>query len=315
MSTDGLDKLKGPILGMGSPNMDAVLALHVLLSDEDAFNSLASEAQDARFDTAGWQNVLRFECLALLRWAFLRTKAVKGKPFQPEEQNSHFLCLLPGYGYALHILRRAVPFAYLGIRVTISTKQEAWEEAVRITNVLSNALGLAGRIQFSVANSESAVSEFSAAGRSIVLTGSALTLGNIKVAHPDAIIYAATGSCSVAISTDDATALSIESKKKQDGLSTSCSNHGATLVTSGFSDESWIYSIDGKSVESRARLGDFLRQRHPSIILAQRSEESTETLPQFISGYPVIPCEAGAGITVENFGSDPKGGWIGDYRL
>jgi hypothetical protein len=315
MPASGLGRLKGPLLEAGSPNPEALEALHALLFDERSFNAFANKVHDVRFMPEAWRDVFRFEALSLLRWGLLRAKNSCGRGYQASEGHTRFLCLLPGYGFALHVFRRAVPLAFLGINVTIATKPEVRASAELVVNAVGEALGITSQLKSSSATSEHEVYTSCSLGHPIILTGSVLTLNKIRTAHPSAILFAATGSCSVVLATNTATALSIESRKQLDRLPVSCSNHGVTLVASGFLAESLVLSVNGKPAKTQIQLRDALTLWHPSVVLAEQPGAELETLPHFISGYPVIQCEGGVGTTVENFGSDPLGGWIGDYRL
>ncbi len=285
--------------------------LHELLFEQDDFDALARRLPEPRMPLAMWRDVLHSELLGLFRWALIRAKEGLAEP-HGQGYGEEVLCLLPYYGFCLHAIRRAVPFALMGIPTTVSVRDDRYQEACAVIAELATLLDVQDWLQVSDQPSANLVRQFHDRAGLIVLTGKQATYTNLRNAYPDARIIGATGCCAVVMAVEEELARLIEEQRRQGRLSVSCSNHGHTVLVEALAPGAAVLAIDGARPATGSTVQEVLGQLHPSIVLAP---SSNTTLPDDLGGYSVLAWDGATSPSLDGFGRDPLGGWPGDYRL
>ena len=291
--------------------------LERLIRSAEVTAQLVDVTHDERMPSEEWNTLLRFELLLLYQWALRRQmlSAKEGRTGGISEDAEQILVLLPGYGFALHALRRAVPFAALGLRTVISVPAHLSGGARNPLLAIVKALGLEMAVVVSDEEPSKLVARSVQADSPIFLTGRKSTFERLKSQHPSARLFAATGTCSVVVSVDPNAINSFERAQDAHKLSVSCSSRGLSVVCNRISDDAVVASAWGTEVRpgNRGRLVEEIIRVHPSIVLVVE-EDLTLDIPTELAGYTVWRCtKDGVPTHRDGFGRDPIGGWRGDY--
>jgi hypothetical protein len=290
-----------------------------IIENSGRLDELAEATQDERMSPERWRMALNVELLMLLKWSTTRHLAAARGVSGPGliGGGNEVLILLPSYGYALHALRRAVPFAALGLRTVVSVPPECARYAAAPIIRLVRALGLDATLSLSDQPPPRLVADYTMSQRPIFVTGRLATWRRLRRQYPDACIYGATGTCSIVVSTDANLAKTLETTLRQHKLPTSCSNHGLTLVCDAYPEAVDAVACNGGSLTTAGTVRRIVRQiqsAHPSVILAIETGKARETIPTDIAGYQVFACDPdGIPDSLEGFARDPVCGWPGDY--
>jgi hypothetical protein len=292
-----------------------------ILEDPKELGELAKVTYDERMSPERWRAVLNLELLLLLKWSATRLlSGVRGGTRPPLiGAKREVLVLLPSYGYVLHGLRRAVPFAALGLRTIVSVPPACLRDAAPPITTLARAIGLDATLSVSDQPPPQLVAHGTRSKRPIFITGRLATWKRLRRQHPDSQIYGATGTCSIIISTDASLAEALEMTLGRRQLPTSCSNHGLTIVCDAYpqdGEEAAQGSASQATTASTSRVVRQVREAHPSIILAIEKGEAREAIPAAIAGYAVFRCDLdGSPDSLAGFARDPVCGWPGDYYV
>jgi hypothetical protein len=307
----------GQVVGVGTPDDLKLEAVEALLADAARLQEFAEQTYDPRMSLDRWRVVLTVELHLLVRWAarrYLRAARGEASPGIADASDAT-LVLLPRYGFALHVLRRAAPLAALGQQVTVSVPLETLRDAARPISAVTQALGLEARLALSDEAPQLLVAGAERSAHPIFLTGRLATFALLRRSHPKALLCGATGTCSVVISTNEELARLLEVHLRQGGLSMSCSNHGSTLVCSDYAPSGRAYSINREAnhATTPTSLAEGVRRAHPSVILAHEAPARIASVPARLEGYTVVLCDQdGIPEAREGFGRDPICGWPGD---
>lgn len=286
--------------------------LYEVLFEHTSFHEFAKTITDPRLSDEHWSSVLRHELMALFRWCLEKQDGGSHTHCRTFDYGHSVLCLLPYYGFCLHAIRRAIPFAMMGIPTTISVRQDVFKSARRLISDLAILLDLEDMIFVSSKTSESLVSTFHEKECLIVLTGKRSTYQLIREQYPNARIIAATGCCEVVICSDEEEGRVIEEYRKAEILPTSCSNHACTIFAHTIDAHSQIIAINGVRLNTVMTVGDALEKLHPSIILTPQLASS---YPSELAGYTLLACAKNSSLNHGGFAKDPIGGWPGDYKI
>ncbi|KAF0865507.1 hypothetical protein [Pseudomonas sp. LD120] len=292
--------------------LEPLVHLQELLFERDDFDALARRLPEPRMALEQWRDVLHSELLSLFRWGLIRAKEALGEQGAAQSYGEEVLCLLPYYGFCLHAIRRAAPFAMMGIPTTVSVRDDRYPEASTVIAELADVLGVQDWLQVSQASSANLVQQFQGRNGLIVLTGKQSTYTRLRNRYPAARIIAATGCCGVVLSIEEQQARLIEEQRKAHLLSVSCSNHGYTILAEALAPQAAVLAINGVRSAARRSVEEVLGQLHPSVVLAP---PSTSPLPDDLAGYSLLACENAGSASFDGFGRDPLGGWPGDYRV
>jgi hypothetical protein len=286
-----------------------------LLESAD-FATLAAQTWDPRLSPLGWEHCLRYELAMLVNWLARRTLAsYRAGAGESGSAPSSVLTLLPRYGFALHALRRSIPFAALGIPTTISVPPESQESARSTIPPLLRALELQELVTLSEAAPPKVVERAVAEGVPVFVTGRLDTWRHLTERYPDAHIIGSTGECAVVLSCDPAAAEGIVARLADRALPISCTNHQLTLITADPLQESAtvLQTAGSLSTAQPGTVADELRRAHPSVVLIP--EDRQQLLPDAsLAGYRAVQCDSfGVASTTVGFGRDPVAGWPGDH--
>lgn len=285
------------------------------LLESPEFAESAAATRDPRLSAVGWEHCLRYELAMLVNWLARRTlaqhRAVADdrNPVPPS-----VLTLLPRYGFALHALRRSIPFAALGIPTVISVSPESRTGARSTIPPLVSALGLEALVTLSDANPADVVEGAVTDQVPVFLTGQLATWRLLTERYPNAQIIGSTGECAVVLSSDPAAARNIVARLADRALPISCTNHQLTLITAGPPEESAaVVQSDGAlSTPQAGSVADELRRVHPSVVLIPEGQQLPPDVT--LAGYQAVWCDPlGVASTTAGFGRDPVAGWPGDH--
>lgn len=289
------------------------------LVDADDFSRLATATRDPRLPATGWEHCLKYELMMFANW--LARRALAGHQSGASETEDAappwVVTLLPRYGFALHALRRAIPFAALGLTTIMSVPDECQDDARTAISPLADALGLDRLLTLSTAPPATVVRHAADAGTPIFLTGRLKTWQHLTELHPDAHIVGSTGECAVVVSRDAATATDIVQRLAERALPISCTNHQLTVITDEpLTGAAHVTATTGAfSTATRSgTVADELRRVHPSVVLIPDDQPIIDD-SSFL-GYQAVHCDAlGVASSTVGFGSDPVAGWPGDHRV
>jgi hypothetical protein len=222
------------------------------------------------------------------------------------------LSLLPRNGHAIHVIRRAIPFAALGIPTKCGFHDDQREQATRVVRILAKALGLKDLLSVEPMASDQAVAAARSGEELIVVTGRSITVRRIASVATSRVI-GSTGRCTVALGSDDHELERLWEVLCSNPVPNSCTELKAAFVTEDLLDSSYVSAVGGSS--KSYRLHEILRRLHPSVVLVA-GQKLTGTIPVVVAGYRLLNCDAGGIVsTVVGFGADPVHGWPGDYLV
>ncbi|ROM22353.1 hypothetical protein BK645_22565 [Pseudomonas protegens] len=293
-------------------NLEPLAQLQELLFERDDFEALARRLPEPRMALEKWRDVLHGELLSLFRWGLIRARESLDDQGAGQGYGQEVLCLLPYYGFCLHAIRRAAPFALMGIPTTVSVRHDRYQEASAVIGELAVVLGVKDWLRVSEESSAELVRQFHGRDGLIVLTGKQSTYTSLRSRYPDAWIIAATGCCGVVLSVEEQPARVIEEQRQEHRLPVSCSNHGYTVLAEALTPQAAVLAINGARPAVSSTVQELLGQLHPSIVL---TPPSALPLPDDLGGYSLLACEESAAASLDGFGRDPLGGWPGDYRI
>ncbi|GLU31081.1 hypothetical protein WKR88_00170 [Trinickia caryophylli] len=275
-------------------DQDALAALETVLDDRAQFEKLLRATWDSRMPAATWRRMLTAELLELKAWSYRKLMACNAAP--PKLDNAgRVFSLLPGYGFALHTIRRALPFAFLGVPVTCAFSRDNVGSGARVVAGIAAALGV--KEALNAAQTDAATLLGSLPPRRIalaVVTGRRQTVANVSRILGAERVVGCTGRC----------AIEIRDGRDWEPTASSRMGRSCTIVRASFVKE-------GSRWRGRHAVWDPLvvvRRLHPSVIV-----DRTGTLVDTIGGYRCI--QPDRGLNLSGFAADPQFGWPGDYLL
>lgn len=306
----------GRVVSIGvAPCLDGSVVEQLIKSAD--FAVLATATHDSRMSALAWEHCLKYELAMLANWLARRTLAyhsseVAGAGAVP----SSVVTLLPRYGFALHALRRSIPFAALGIPTTISVAEAFRNSARQTITPLLKALGAEDLIVLAEPASVVVVERAVADGVPIYLTGRPATWRRLVEQYPAATIVGSTGECAVILSSDPVSAAEVNARLAERALPISCTNHQLTLITSGpIREDSTVVQASGPLGTARpGTVANELARVHPSVVLVPDTQDFPAAT--VLAGYRAVRCDpAGSASTTVGFGLDPVAGWPGDHNV
>lgn len=254
--------------------------------------------RDPRIDVQAWPGVLAREIALTVGWASRRMLATH--PAAPRWDGSGTaIVLLPAHGTAVHLIRRALPFALCGIPTRVAGHDEHRRIVSAAVGVLADLMDLADVLR----PAESAVACVrDAADRDlVVLTGRPTTAFTVRRAT-SAQVLGATGGCAVLIGSIAEAVSATAAVLRRHDHPDSCTSFGG----------SWIH--DGTSWRDEHGRAADPADRHPSVIY--RLVADLDQPPEVHAGYTVLPCDrSGVVGTLVGFARDPRHGWPGDFLI
>jgi hypothetical protein len=272
---------------------------------------LAADTQDPRMDRGQWLKTLQLELVLLLKWA---CRSVQQSWSEEGRYQDSVLCLLPRYGFALHLLRRVVPFLALGRTAVVSVPEAVRDDAIVPLHALSRALDVSELLTIPIVSPADLVDSIARREGQVLITGALGTWQHLVQKYPETMVVGATGRCLALLGTERRLVEEALQHLMAMKLPTSCSNVAFAACCDRVEEGGAIVqTILGRSSTA---VGLALKEIHPSVVFsvipeleADGSKES-----QTIAGYTIVACSPdGAPVSRENFGRDPVAGWPGDY--
>jgi hypothetical protein len=273
---------------------DAMAALETLLDDRSALENLLQATRDPRMPVAIWRQTLTAELLELKAWSYRKLMACNAAGTNCGDDGLVF-SLLPGYGFALHVIRRALPFAFLRIPVMCAFSREHVISGGRVVTELARALGVEGRLGPARSDARTLLEQYPLQRIALaIVTGRRETVVKVRHLLGAERVLGCTGRC----------AIEILERSSPDSTASSSAGRSCTAIRAAFVKE-------GARWRGRKTLWEpsvAVHRLHPSIIL-----DRTGTLESAIEGYRCI--EPNRALNLRGFAADPQFGWPGDYLL
>lgn len=289
---------RGPVERMGATSercLDAAMRIHAIVEDRSALLEIAAAAVDPRFGSEVWPDILAAELLELAGWSLRHVLKDEPAPMlarQGLEATPRVLTLLPRYGFALHALRRAVPFSLLGFSTTCSFAPAAREQGEHAVRVIAEVLDLPDLLEnLSAAPSRLEVSGAAEFGL-VVVTGRRATVDLLRQKLGVETVVGAVGRCAVEIY----------------GRDQSIGPALAPIMPSCTRVRVRLRSHEGRWCSGRGTWDprDVLARLHPALVADWTLSESG-----WLHGYRCVQPQAGPSSV--GLGADPIYGWPGDY--
>ncbi|TDA45607.1 hypothetical protein [Burkholderia pyrrocinia] len=281
-------------LGIRELDADALTALETLLDDQSALENLIMATRDSRMPIAIWRQTLTAELLELKAWPCRKLMARNAAGTKFGDDGLVF-SLLPGYGFALHVIRRALPFVFLGIPVTCAFNRENVVTGGRVVAEIATSFGMESSLDTARSDARTLLKQTPPQRIAIaIVTGRRETIANVTRVLGAERVVGCTGRCAIEIR-----------NRSDSGLTTSSStSRSCTTIRA-------VFTKGGARWRGKEMLWDpsiVVRRLHPSIIL-----DRTGTLDSTIEGYRCI--QPNRAMNLSGFAADPQFGWPGDYRL
>lgn len=288
----------------------------LLESDRD-FDRFCRKTYDKRMSFDLWGKTLVLELLMLQRWCLKRfASELKETPNTSlASADEMAVVLLPRYGFSLHLLRRAVPLAVLGMQTEVSFPRATWAEAIQASTAVIEEFHLESTLQIATENSEDVVANAVGKATPVFVTGRKSTYHLLASRYQGCRIFGATGSCLVIVGSSEEEIRNAEQRFSGYSLDQSCSNHGLSLLCDGTQENSRVIkcwgSLASHTVGSTTLANELLRV-HPSVVVSVKPGRVSDH--SVVAGYTLWSLdERGDLVSREGFGKDPVAGWPGDY--
>ena len=299
------------------PSPSFVAALVDLLGPNDLLSEFAQETHDRRMSIECWRDVLNLELQQLLAWAVRRlsSKPTKLRPPQRNGPIKTVLCLLPGYGIALHLLRRAAPFAGLGLPTFCGMKRRN-KSAIRLVELIGRRLAISSALAALPCPCRVANKYLNSKATTVVVTGRTESAQRIEESTDWQQVIGCTGRCCVVVGQDAIATRKLANVIKANQYTPSCARLGEVIVVSNLAPNARVRLRVGDHWKTtRETLDARLQVLHPSIVLTPHKGPNRRKLTM-ISGYRLYNCDSnGAPDCYAGFGADPLWGWPGDYVI
>ncbi|WP_159079132.1 hypothetical protein [Plantactinospora sp. BC1] len=264
----------------------------------------AAGLRDPRIPAGAWDSVLARELALTLSWAARRALAgaapdAGALPGAAWSGDGTVVALLPRHGHAVHVIRRALPFALCGRPVRVHGHDVDRTVLRRCTATVAELLELPGL----TAGDEPASAAVAGCGPDdlVVLTGRVATVAKVR-AVTTARVLAATGDCVVLVGTDPARLRRTAEVLRGHDHPESCTRLGGVRVGDLHGP-----ALDGSAADASA-------PPHPSAVYRLSGDLGEPPLAQH--GYTCLPCDVDGVVgTLVGFARDPIGGWPGDFLV
>lgn len=260
--------------------------------------------------------VFTMELNLLARWAARRALELQSNVDANPPMKDDTLCLLPSYGFALHFIRRAAPFAALGIATTLSFPESVRVDAERVANAVALALQLQSSVRISRSTSAELVTTFARNSRRVILTGKRSTLQSIRSSHMGLKLFAATGTCTLLLGSNRNHLVAVADNLRLASLTPSCSNVANPVIVDLPLNPDGRGAQIGANLQPREKLREIIRVLHPTNILIADPDSTCPNEAKTLMGFRLGDCDShGAANILDGGCRDPEGGWVGDYVI
>jgi hypothetical protein len=257
------------------------------------------ELRDPRIEEHEWKPLLAKEIALLSAWAARRAlAAATGAASGPTSWagTGRALSLVPRHGHAVHLLRRAVPFALCGVPTEVVGHDHQEPLLRKKVAVLRDLVRISPEL-LSVAK-RGAREEVRGCGGDdlVVATGHRYTCSSVLSATK-ALVLGAAGSCVLAVGSDRHELAALAARLRERDHEGSCTRFGGAWLAGG--------------TEAPLVPRETLSAVHPSVVYLLDGPERQE-----IHGYTALRAnESGAVGALTGFGRDPRYGWPGDFLV
>lgn len=275
-------------------DLDALAALETLLDDQPALENLLLATRDSRMPISIWRQTLTAELLELKAWSYRKLMACNAAGTKSSDDGL-VLSLLPGYGFALHIIRRALPFAFLRLPVMCAFSRENVITGGRVVAKIAKALGMNRSLCPARSDAKNLLKQTPPPQVALaIVTGRRDTVVEVRRTLGAERVVGCTGRC----------AIEIRARFDSDWAVSSNTSRSCTTIRASFIKEGARW----RGKETTWDPSVVVRRLHPSIIL-----DKTGTLDSTIEGYCCI--QPNRPLNLRGFAADPLFGWPGDYLL
>ena len=274
--------------------------------------NLIDKIRDPRLTKKQFEIVLKNELLELYKWLLRRIVFSAG---YNQKKNSGFFkrvyVFLPGQAIAIHLLRRAIPFACLGIPVYCFYKSKTVLGNYELSNKVFNWLGLNNKIKALKQNPKKSLPRIDKPNNLFVITGKQESFFQIKTELKKASLVGATGRCSILVTDSVPKARRIKKLLCSHIVENSCTTLKATfIIGKSFSKFGLIKGIENN--KKQYSFSEILSRLRPTIIFSNNSSD----IKRWTDQYCIKPISLNATTKdIEGLAKDPICGWPGDYLL
>lgn len=308
----------GEIVAAPMPVQSGFLdSLEKLLENPKTISRLARLTRDSRLSREAYEAVLLREFAQLVLWARQRALFACLYPASSRRRtrSNRALCLLPRDAPVAHILRRAVPFAAIGLETRVCfPESDMLSRNATAVDVVARVLDLRDALRIGERGARSEFKEHSRRTDLVVATGRRPTLAALQ-AGSRAPFFGAAGRCAILLG-DSATALRHAYRRASlANVARSCSRVRAAFVvnTNGVRPR---FVSPWAARDSAGHEMSALDRLHPSAIYWIGGQRRHETLDRRLGDFAVFHTDGALRVrNAAGFGKDPVFGWPGDYRV
>jgi hypothetical protein len=311
------------------PSSEFVTALIELTESKQEMRELARLVHDPRMSLERWTEIFYAEILYLLAWVLKRRKASleTANTGNPQPLIRQVLSLLPRYGTTLHVVRRAIGFAALGVPTVCGLPSSAHEDR-NVVEILDDHFRLGGLLSVLPCECMKAGGYLRPEDTTVVVTGRSSSVEAVTASYKWSQVLGCAGRCCVVAGADSHLVRELAASIEKRQLERSCSRVGAMLlVGSGekslkeeFPEALTLQTYETLDLNGMATSKEFKRKTlsqclsslHPSVVAIPRGT----IFADYIHGYRALQCDSeGSPIAFEGFAADPVYGWPGDYLI
>lgn len=295
------------------PDIIVLQRLESIISKKQFSKNLIDRIADKRMQKKEFELIFRRELLELYKWGIKRV-VLHSIVQQKTEKDSYkkVYVFLPEQATAIHLLRRAVPFAFLGIPVRCYFKQSVVGSEYTVATTLLQWLNLEERVRLNKQNPVKILSRIDRKNNLIVITGKTESVSAVRSQIKNARIIGATGKCSVLVTDSISQCRRIKKILEKHHFPNSCTALKACfLTTPRFLNKGAVTPYPEKP-EKIISLKTAIKKLHPSIIYTN----SRYNVSCFAGSYSVKKITlSGRTNDLIGLGADPVNQWPGDYLI
>lgn len=273
----------------------------------DADLDVLRAVRDPRLTDTEWRIGLKREFALLAAWSLRRLATARSQHVRRELRPSRVYSFLPRDAILFHLLRRAVPFAALGIKTLCGAPASVRASLPHSVHLVARLFGLGSTLDVLPVSCRGAVRSLNPTDL-LVVTGRRTTMERLQRVCVCPVV-GATGRCAIALTNRAPHAL--YRRLLLNRHRNSCSNVRAAWRFRGRLGPRTF--VMGLTTSVRRPIDTVLHRLHPSVILVSGAGRGQGS---FICGYRAFTCNrSGASAPAPGFGADPIFGWPGDYMI
>lgn len=292
--------------------------LQEMLASDESLDYLARVTYDPRMPLERWRRVTQVELLQLYEWAIQRFRAAVTLQELSKsciQSDNTVLVLLPRYGFAIHVIRRAMMFAALGLQTFCGFPADEMDDGARCVTAIAEQFGLQMALHSSTEECPRLALSLDAETTTVIITGRQETVRQVRESLKAARVLGCTGRCCVVVGSDLEQIQLLGSQIRMHQLPQSCSRLASILLTPELSPHAPVHVVGDEHQELDGySLGHCLYELHPSVIVTPSYQDPQDSVTTHLCGYRLFFCDRdGEPQRREGFAADPLFGWPGDY--